>query len=79
MFEENITETTEVVTEIPIETSETLQELVDDPYKEYHEMIITDLNIIAENQSNLLITNMLICSLLGLIIGICFVNIFKGR
>ena len=78
MFDENITETTEAVTETPTETEEILQDLTD-PYKEYHEIIITDLNIIAENQSNLLITNMLICGLLGLIIGICFVNIFKGR
>lgn len=47
--------------------------------KENHEIIIDDLNVIAENQSSLLITNMLMCGLLGLIIGICFVNIFKSR
>ena len=47
--------------------------------KENHEIIISDLNVIAETQSSLLITNMLMCGLLGLIIGICFVNIFKSR
>ena len=47
--------------------------------KENHEIIITDLNVIAETQSYLLTANMLMCGLLGLIIGICFVNIFKSR
>ncbi|MCM1328056.1 MAG: hypothetical protein NC253_01320 [Ruminococcus sp.] len=41
--------------------------------------IITDLNIISDTQSSILVSNMLMCGLLGLIIGICFVNIFKGR
>lgn len=47
--------------------------------KENHEIIITNLNVLAETQSSLLISNMLMCGLLGLIIGICFVNIFKSR
>lgn len=47
--------------------------------KENHEIIINDLNVIAETQSSLMVTNMLMCGLLGLIIGICFVNIFKSR
>lgn len=37
------------------------------------------MNQALENQSEILVTNMLICGLLGLIIGICFVNIFKSR
>lgn len=37
------------------------------------------MNQTLEKQSETLVTNMLICGLLGLIIGICFVNIFKSR
>lgn len=32
-----------------------------------------------DNQTNDIILNMLSCGLLGIIIGICFVNIFKSR
>ena len=34
---------------------------------------------VLDNQSNSVILNMLLCGLLGIIIGICFVNIFKSR
>lgn len=37
------------------------------------------MNQTLEKQSEILVTNMLICGLLGFIIGICFVNIFKSR
>lgn len=47
--------------------------------KENHEIIISSLTDISEAQTGQLISSMLVCGLLGLIIGICFVNIFKSR
>lgn len=58
---------------------ETLLRQLTEHNKEKHEIIIDDFNIIADTQSNILVSNMLTCGLLGLIIGICFVNIFKSR
>lgn len=47
--------------------------------KEQHEIIVEILTEIEKIQTGQLVSNMLICGLLGLIIGICFVNIFKSR
>lgn len=46
---------------------------------ENHEIIISSLTDIKDLQTGQLISSMLVCGLLGLIIGICFVNIFKSR
>lgn len=50
---------------------------------EQNEIIISDMNRLAseiqESQNNHMFVSMLICGLLGILIGICFVNIFKSR
>ena len=46
-------------------------------YNENNELIMGSLIDITEVQTGQLVAIMLICGLLGLIIGICFVNIFK--
>lgn len=58
---------------------ETLLSDIINQNKENHEIIISSLTDISEAQTGQLISSMLICGLLGLIIGICFVNIFKSR
>lgn len=60
------------------EIEKLLQDLTEQN-KENHEIIISSLTDITEVQTGQLISCMLICCLLGLIIGICFVNIFKSR
>lgn len=51
--------------------------------REQNEIIISDMNRLAseiqESQNNHMFVSMLICGLLGILIGICFVNIFKSR
>ena len=46
-------------------------------YNENNELMMGSLIDITEIQTGHLVSIMLICGLLGLIIGICFVNIFK--
>lgn len=58
---------------------ETLLRELTEQNKENHEIIISSLTYISEAQTGQLISSMLVCGLLGLIIGICFVNIFKSR
>lgn len=58
---------------------ETLLRELTEQNKENHEIIISILTDISEAQTGQLISSMLVCGLLGLIIGICFVNIFKSR
>lgn len=58
---------------------ETLLRELTEQNKENHEIIISSLTDISEAQTGQLISSMLVCGLLGLIIGICFVNIFKSR
>lgn len=58
---------------------ETLLRELTEQNKENHEIIISSLINISEAQTGQLISSMLVCGLLGLIIGICFVNIFKSR
>lgn len=60
------------------EIEKLLQELTEQN-KENHEIIISSLTDITEVQTGQLVSNMVMCSLLGVIIGICFVNIFKSR
>ena len=50
---------------------------------EQNEFIISDMNRLAaeieESQNNHMFVSMLICGLLGILLGICFVNIFTSR
>ncbi len=51
--------------------------------KEYNTLVVSDMNRLADEIQTRQETNaflsMLICGLLGVIIGVCLVNIFKSR
>lgn len=68
--------------EFRIENREFWEELQSNN-QEFNELIISDINNIAaevqEYQLTTMVLEMLTCGLLGIIIGICFVNIFKKR
>ena len=58
---------------------ETLLRELTEQNEENHEIIISVLTDINDIQTGQLVSSMLVCGLLGLIIGIFFVNIFKSR